>query len=147
MIDSPYLVEPGKKLKLAKRDTNEKGDFQDRDDAEPLVAKNLCKLDELQEVLYAEGKRSLLVVFQAMDAGGKDGAIRHIFSGVNPQGCHVTSFKSPSTLERAHDFLWRVHAQCPPRGMIGIFNRSHYEDVLIVRVHNLVPKDVWSKRY
>jgi PPK2 family polyphosphate:nucleotide phosphotransferase len=82
-----------------------------------------------------------------MDAGGKDGTIRHIFSGVNPQGCAVTSFKSPSTIERAHDFLWRVHAAAPANGMIGIFNRSHYEDVLIVRVHNLVPKDVWSKRY
>jgi len=147
MIESPYLVEPGKKPKLTKRDTSDKGDFKDRDDADPVVAKNLAKLDELQEVLYAEGKRALLVVFQAMDAGGKDGAIRHIFSGVNPQGCQVTSFKSPSTIERAHDFLWRVHAQCPPRGMIGIFNRSHYEDVLIVRVHNLVPKEVWSRRF
>src|SRR5690242_20384675 len=111
MIESPYLVEPGKKLKLAKRDTNDNGEFAGREEAEPLVAKNLAKLDELQEVLYAESKRSLLVVFQAMDAGGKDGAIRHIFSGVNPQGCQVTSFKSPSTLERSHDFLWRVHAQ------------------------------------
>jgi PPK2 family polyphosphate:nucleotide phosphotransferase len=147
MIESPYLVEPGKKLKLAKRDTSDKGNFADRTDAEPLVAKNLQKLSALQEVLYGEGKRSLLVVFQAMDAGGKDGAIRHIFSGVNPQGCQVTSFKAPSTIERAHDFLWRVHMQVPPRGMIGIFNRSHYEDVLIVRVHNIVPKDVWSKRY
>jgi PPK2 family polyphosphate:nucleotide phosphotransferase len=147
MIDSPYLVEPGKKLKLSRRDSSEKGKFDDREEAEPVVAKNLAKLSELQEVLYAESKRSLLVVFQAMDAGGKDGAIRHIFSGVNPQGCQVTSFKSPSSLERAHDFLWRVHQQVPPRGMIGIFNRSHYEDVLIVRVHNLVPKDVWSKRF
>ena len=109
MIDSPYLVEPGKKLKLDKLDTSDKGDFKDRDEAEPLVEKNLKKLASLQEVLYAESKRSLLVVFQAMDAGGKDGAISHIFSGVNPQGCSVTSFKSPSTLERAHDFLWRVH--------------------------------------
>jgi PPK2 family polyphosphate:nucleotide phosphotransferase len=147
MIDSPYLVEPGKKLKLSKLPTDDKGDFKDRDDAAPGTEKNLAKLDALQEVLYAESKRSILIVLQAMDAGGKDGAIRHIFSGVNPQGCSVTSFKSPSTLERAHDFLWRVHDACPARGMIGIFNRSHYEDVLIVRVHNLVPKDVWSKRY
>jgi len=147
MIDSPYLVEPGKKLKLDKRDTSDKGKFEDREEAEVVVAKNLAKLAELQGVLYAESKRSLLVVFQAMDAGGKDGAIRHIFSGVNPQGCQVTSFKSPSPLERAHDFLWRVHAQCPPKGMIGIFNRSHYEDVLIVRVHNIVPKAVWGRRY
>jgi PPK2 family polyphosphate:nucleotide phosphotransferase len=147
MIDSPYLVEPGKKLKLSKCDTNDKGQFKDREDAEKVVAKNLAKLAELQEVLYAESKRSILLVFQAMDAGGKDGAISHIFSGVNPQGCQVTSFKSPSTLERSHDFLWRIHQHVPPRGMIGIFNRSHYEDVLIVRVHNLVPKEVWGKRF
>ncbi len=147
MIDSPYLVEPGKKLKLSKCDTNDKGHFKDREDAEKAVAKNLAKLAELQEVLYAESKRSILLVFQAMDAGGKDGAISHIFSGVNPQGCQVTSFKSPSTLERSHDFLWRIHQHVPPRGMIGIFNRSHYEDVLIVRVHNLVPKEVWGKRF
>jgi polyphosphate kinase 2 (PPK2 family) len=116
MIDSPYLVEPGKKLKLEKRDTNDKGDFEDREEAEVVISKNLAKLTELQEVLYAESKRSLLVVFQAMDAGGKDGAIRHIFSGVNPQGCQVTSFKSPSSLEKSHDFLWRVHTQCPDAG-------------------------------
>src|SRR5581483_3501084 len=89
----------------------------------------------------------LLVVLQAMDAGGKDGAIRHIFSGINPQGCVVTSFKAPTSTERAHDFLWRVHKETPARGMIGIFNRSHYEDVLIVRVHDLVPKEIWSRRY
>src|SRR5436305_1049240 len=127
MIDSPYLVQPGKKLKLNKRDTSDKGDFADREDAEALVTKNLGKLNGLQEVLYAESKRSLLVVLQAMDAGGKDGAIRHIFSGINPQGCVVTSFKSPTSTERAHDFLWRVHKEVPARGMIGIFNRSHYE--------------------
>ena len=147
MIESPYLVTPGKKFKLSKIDTSDKGDFKDRSEAEPVVAKNLAKLTKLQEILYAESKRSLLVVLQAMDAGGKDGTIRHIFSGVNPQGCAVTSFKAPSTIERAHDFLWRVHSAAPANGMIGIFNRSHYEDVLIVRVHNLVPKDVWSKRY
>jgi PPK2 family polyphosphate:nucleotide phosphotransferase len=147
MIDSPYLVEPGKKLKLSKHDTADKGKFEDREEAETVIAKNLEKLAELQEVLYAESKRSLLVVLQAMDAGGKDGTIRHIFSGVNPQGCQVTSFKSPSLLERSHDFLWRVHQQAPPKGMIGIFNRSHYEDVLIVRVHKIVPKEIWSKRY
>jgi PPK2 family polyphosphate:nucleotide phosphotransferase len=147
MIDSSYLVEPDKKLKLSKCDTSDKGDFKDREDAQDACDKNLKKLAELQEVLYAESKRSLLVVFQAMDAGGKDGAIDHIFSGVNPQGCAVTSFKSPSTLERSHDFLWRIHAHAPARGMIGIFNRSHYEDVLVVRVHDLVPKEVWSKRF
>jgi PPK2 family polyphosphate:nucleotide phosphotransferase len=105
------------------------------------------ELSDLQQRLWAEGQRSLLVVLQAMDAGGKDGAIRKVFGGVNPQGCRVTSFKAPSEEELAHDFLWRVHRATPARGEIGIFNRSHYEDVLIVRVHDLVPKSVWSKRY
>jgi PPK2 family polyphosphate:nucleotide phosphotransferase len=105
------------------------------------------ELAELQERLWAENRRSLLVVLQALDAGGKDGAIRKVFSGVNPQGCRVTSFKAPSEEELAHDFLWRIHKATPRKGEIGIFNRSHYEDVLIVRVHDLVPKSVWSKRY
>jgi PPK2 family polyphosphate:nucleotide phosphotransferase len=105
------------------------------------------QLAELQERLWAENRRSLLVVLQALDAGGKDGAIRKVFSGVNPQGCRVTSFKAPSEEELAHDFLWRIHKATPRKGEIGIFNRSHYEDVLIVRVHDLVPKSVWSKRY
>jgi PPK2 family polyphosphate:nucleotide phosphotransferase len=105
------------------------------------------RLDELQNALYAESKRSLLVVLQARDAGGKDGTIRRVFSSVNPQGCSVTAFKAPSDLELAHDFLWRVHTAVPARGMIGIFNRSHYEDVLVVRVHKLVPRKVWKARY
>jgi PPK2 family polyphosphate:nucleotide phosphotransferase len=105
------------------------------------------ELAELQERLWAENQRSLLVVLQALDAGGKDGAIRKVFTGVNPQGCRVTSFKAPTEEELAHDFLWRVHKATPRKGEIGIFNRSHYEDVLIVRVHDLVPKSVWSKRY
>jgi PPK2 family polyphosphate:nucleotide phosphotransferase len=147
MMDSPYLVEPGKKLKLPKRATDDTGDFKDKDDAAPATKKNLEKLDELQELLYAEAKRALLVVFQAMDAGGKDGAIEHVFSGVNPQGCSVTSFKAPTHLEAAHDFLWRHHDAAPRKGMIGIHNRSHYEAVLIERVHELVPKSVWQPRY
>jgi PPK2 family polyphosphate:nucleotide phosphotransferase len=105
------------------------------------------RLDELQNALYAESKRALLVVLQARDAGGKDGTIRRVFSSVNPQGCTVTSFKPPTPVELAHDYLWRVHAAVPARGMIGIFNRSHYEDVLAVRVHKLVPKKVWKLRY
>ena len=105
------------------------------------------RLDELQNALYAESKRSLLVVLQARDAGGKDGTIRRVFSSVNPQGCTVTAFKRPTPIELAHDYLWRVHASLPARGMIGIFNRSHYEDVLAVRVHKLVPKKVWKSRY
>jgi PPK2 family polyphosphate:nucleotide phosphotransferase len=105
------------------------------------------RLSGLQERLWAENERSLLVVLQAIDAGGKDGTIRRVFGGVNPQGCDVTSFKAPSEEELAHDFLWRVHKATPRQGGIAIFNRSHYEDVLIVRVHDLVPKAVWSKRY
>jgi PPK2 family polyphosphate:nucleotide phosphotransferase len=106
-----------------------------------------ARLDELQHALYAESKRALLVVLQARDAGGKDGTIRRVFSSVNPQGCAVTTFKAPSHLELAHDYLWRVHAAIPAYGTIGIFNRSHYEDVLAVRVHKLVPKKVWKERY
>jgi PPK2 family polyphosphate:nucleotide phosphotransferase len=105
------------------------------------------RLAELQGRLYAESDRSLLVVLQALDAGGKDGTIKHVFMGVNPQGCTVTSFKQPNDHERAHDFLWRIHQNTPHRGMIGIFNRSHYEDVLVVRVHGLVPEHVWRRRY
>ncbi|CAN5153627.1 polyphosphate kinase 2 family protein [soil metagenome] len=105
------------------------------------------RLAELQERLYAEGRRSLLLVLQAMDAGGKDGTIKHVFRGVNPQGTTVTSFKVPTPEEAAHDFLWRVHRATPRHGEIGIFNRSHYEDVVVVRVHGRVGPDVWRDRY
>jgi PPK2 family polyphosphate:nucleotide phosphotransferase len=98
-------------------------------------------------MLYAEGKQSLLVVLQATDTAGKDGTIRHVFRGVNPQGVQVTSFKQPSAEELSHDFLWRIHQHVPPKGYISVFNRSHYEDVLVVRVENIVPKNVWNKRY
>jgi PPK2 family polyphosphate:nucleotide phosphotransferase len=104
-------------------------------------------LSEYQERLWAEGAQSLLIVLQAMDTGGKDGTIRKVLSGVNPQGVKVVSFKSPSSTELAHDFLWRIHSQAPARGEIGVFNRSHYEDVLIVRVKNLLPEEVWRERY
>jgi PPK2 family polyphosphate:nucleotide phosphotransferase len=147
MIKSLYLVKPGKDLKLSKLDTADTGDFKDKEDAEPAIEKHLEKLRKLQGLLYAEAKRALLVVFQAMDAGGKDGAIEHVFSGLNPQGCSVTSFKAPSHEELAHDYLWRIHIATPRRGIIGIFNRSHYESVLVERVKKLVPKEVWSKRY
>ncbi len=147
MVETPYLVQPGKKFRLKDFKTDSTDGFKDKDDAAPVTEKNLAKLAEVQELLYASGKYALLVVFQAMDAGGKDGSIKHIFSGVNPQGCQVTSFKKPTALELAHDYLWRIHAAAPPRGMIGIFNRSHYESVLVERVHSLVPKSVWSKRY
>jgi PPK2 family polyphosphate:nucleotide phosphotransferase len=105
------------------------------------------ELEELQELLYAEGKHKLLIVLQAMDTGGKDGTIRHVFEGVNPQGVKVAGFKVPTRVELAHDYLWRVHKHTPGKGEIVIFNRSHYEDVLVVRVHNLVPEQVWSQRY
>ncbi len=107
----------------------------------------LDRLEKLQCRLYAEAKRALLVVLQARDAGGKDGTIKKVFGPLNPQGCVVTSFGVPTKLELAHDFLWRVHNAVPPRGAIGIFNRSHYEDVLVVRVKNLVPRSVWATRY
>ena len=112
------------------------------------VSKDLYDdLARLQERLYAEGERSLLVVLQALDAGGKDGTIKHVFRGLNPAGSKVVSFKVPSAEERSHDFLWRVHAKAPAKGEIVVFNRSHYEDVLIVRVHGLVPEEVWRPRY
>ena len=147
MIESPFRIQPDKKLNLRKLSTDDTNGFKDRTLAEEAAGKNLKKLRELQDILYAEGKQSLLVVLQAIDAGGKDGTIDHIFSGVNPQGCHVTSFKVPTPLEKAHDFLWRYHAATPARGMIGIFNRSHYESVIVERVHGFAPKPVWKKRY
>jgi PPK2 family polyphosphate:nucleotide phosphotransferase len=112
-----------------------------------LLADLGAKTWEYQEKLYAEQKRSLLVVLQAMDAGGKDGTISHVFRGLNPQGVKVSSFKVPTDQELAHDFLWRVHERAPAKGEIGVFNRSHYEDVLVVRVHDIVPESVWRPRY
>ena len=147
MVDSPYLVKPGKKFKLTRIDPDDTGKYKDKEHARPDVEENLRALDLLQEVLYAQAKYAVLIVFQAMDAGGKDGAIEHIFSGVNPQGCSVASFKAPSHLELAHDYLWRYHLAVPRKGMIGIFNRSHYESVLVERVKGIAPRKVWSKRY
>jgi len=147
MIDSPYIVKPDTKVRLDDWETDDTGKFKSKQDAASVIDKNLEKLQKLQALLYAEARHSLLIVLQAMDAGGKDGAISHVFSGVNPQGCDVTSFKVPSTIEKAHDFLWRIHRATPSRGMIGIFNRSHYESVLVERVKDLVPEKVWSKRY
>jgi PPK2 family polyphosphate:nucleotide phosphotransferase len=111
------------------------------------LRQSLSRIDELQHLLYAENRRALLIVLQAMDAGGKDGLIRHVMSGFNPQGCSVTSFKVPTSEEADHDFLWRIHRNVPRLGEVGIFNRSHYEDVLVARVRGLVPRDVWSRRY
>jgi PPK2 family polyphosphate:nucleotide phosphotransferase len=142
-----FLVRPGERIKLRKIDAGYKGEHNSKKDALPKIEKHCGKLAKLQQVLYAEKKHSLLVVLQALDAGGKDGTINHVMSAMNPQGATVTSFKQPAAEDREHDFLWRVHPHAPARGWIGIFNRSHYEDVLIVRVHNLVPKRMWSERY
>lgn len=135
---NPYRVKPDQHVKLIHEDADDIGDRKNEADAQDRTDRLRLKLSALQERLYAEGKRSVLIVLQGTDTSGKDGVIRHVMSGVNPQGCSVTSFKSPTPLERAHDFLWRVHAACPPRGYIGIFNRSHYEDVLITRVHGWI---------
>jgi PPK2 family polyphosphate:nucleotide phosphotransferase len=118
-----------------------------KDHAAKAMPAHVERLAALHDLLYAEHKRSLLIVLQGMDAAGKDGTIKHVMSGVNPQGCSVTSFKQPGTQDLDHDFLWRIHAAVPPKGSIGIFNRSQYEDVLIARVHALVPPAVWKKRY
>jgi PPK2 family polyphosphate:nucleotide phosphotransferase len=142
-----FIVKPGDRVKLRKIDAGYKGKHISKKDALPLIEKYCEKLAKLQHVLYAEKKRSLLVVLQALDAAGKDGTIDHVMSAMNPQGTTVTSFKQPTSEDRARDFLWRVHPHVPAQGAVAIFNRSYYEDVLAVRVHNLAPKEVWSERY
>ena len=142
-----FRVEPGRKIDLEKIDADWKPDGLSRDEAEEEFKRLTEKLRGLQHLMYAENKSSLLVVLQGRDAAGKDGTIRHVFGPMNPQGCKVTSFKVPSKIELAHDFLWRCHIAAPQRGQVGIFNRSHYEDVLVVRVHDLVPKSEWSRRF
>jgi PPK2 family polyphosphate:nucleotide phosphotransferase len=137
-IKSPYLIKPHTKVRLDKISSSDTGDFKSEESAKAVLPNHCDALDHLQDVFYASQSKALLIVLQGMDTAGKDGTISHIFSGVNPQGCDVASFKVPTPLESRHDFLWRVHAQVPPRGMIGIFNRSHYEDVLSPRVHKLI---------
>ena len=139
-------VRPGSHVRLDRRDHGATYGW-DKAAAEPELAKQQERLAGLQDRFWAEAKRSVLVVLQGIDAAGKDGTINKVMEAFNPQGCPVTSFKVPSTEELAHDYLWRVHRAVPRKGEIGIFNRSHYEDVLIVRVHDLVPRAVWSKRY
>lgn len=153
-----FLIKQGSKLKLKDHKADET-DGLNKAKAVEALQKNVDKLAALQDTLYAEDKHSLLVIFQAMDAAGKDGAIRHVFSGVNPQGCHVVSFKQPSDEELQHDFLWRCAKNLPERGKIGIFNRSHYEEVLVVRVHPAIlqnqplpdkaknAKNIWKTRF
>jgi PPK2 family polyphosphate:nucleotide phosphotransferase len=143
-----YQVKPGEKVKLSKWDPNDTGEFKDRkEEGLAEVAKLNKKLEGLQEMLYAEHRHKVLVVLQAMDTGGKDGAIRRVFEGVNPQGVHVAGFTVPTQEELDHDYLWRVHKMTPGKGEMVIFNRSHYEDVLVVRVHNYVPPEEWRKRF
>lgn len=149
----------GKKLNLKNHKTDFTGDYKDKTDAVDDLQKNVARLAELQDVLYAQNVHALLIIFQAMDAAGKDGAIKHVMSGLNPQGCQVFSFKQPSSEELDHDYLWRCAKSAPERGRLGIFNRSYYEEVLVVRVHpqilqtQLIPNDVkndkniWKKRF
>lgn len=142
-----FIVEPGTTVRLAKIDPSYKGRHETHDTARPEIAAQVERMSQLQYLLYADAGRSLLIVLQGLDAAGKDGVIRHLFTGMNPQATSVAAFKEPSTFELAHDFLWRVHLRAPCRGEVVIFNRSHYEDVLVTRVHDLVPRSVWSKRY
>jgi PPK2 family polyphosphate:nucleotide phosphotransferase len=143
-----YRIEPGKKFNLKDYSPDDLGDF-DGKKQKGIQKLSECRteIDRLQEILYAENKHRILIVLQAMDGGGKDGTIRGVFDGVNPQGVRVISFKVPTPVELAHDYLWRIHSQTPGKGEIVVFNRSHYEDLLVVRVHNIVPKEVWKKRY
>ncbi len=143
-----YLVKPETKVNLSKRDPNDTGDFKGgKEEGLAKLEKLNSKLEALQELLFAEHKHKVLVVLQAMDTGGKDGAIRRVFDRVNPAGVRVASFKAPTPEELDHDYLWRVHKVVPGKGELVVFNRSHYEDVLVVRVHNIVPPEVWGKRF
>jgi len=143
---SQFRIPPGQRIHLNDCDPANTSKY-DKREALGKAKKLRDKMSDLQQRLFAERKRSLLICLQALDAGGKDGVIKHVIGSMNPDGCHVANFKEPTQQELAHDFLWRVEAQTPACGEIAIFNRSHYEDVLIVRVHNLVPKSIWSQRY
>ncbi len=141
-----YRVKPGKKVRLDERPTRYQGPL-DKEHAHTLLAYQHQRMKDLQEKLYAEGKQALLIVFQAMDAAGKDSTVRHVFAPLDAAGCHVTSFKAPSKEELAHDYLWRVHQHTPRRGDLAVFNRSHYEEVLIVRVKGWAPEKTWKRRF
>jgi PPK2 family polyphosphate:nucleotide phosphotransferase len=157
-LANPYRVENGKKFRLKDFDPEDTGNIHSKSHAEKLLAKGIADMSDLQDKLYAQDSWAVLLIFQAMDAAGKDGAIKHVMSGVNPQGVQVYSFKAPSPEELNHDYLWRTMQRDPERGRIGIFNRSYYEEVLVVRVHHelmknerippeLVTKDVWKERF
>ncbi len=142
-----FRVTPGSKVDLGKVDAGFKDKHESHEHALPEIEAYSQKMHDLQYLMYAEGKRSLLICLQGRDAAGKDGTINHVLAAMNPQGCSVTGFKVPTKEEAAHDFLWRCHKHTPGKGEVAIFNRSHYEDVLVQRVHNMVPKDVWTRRY
>lgn len=154
---SNYLVRPNSRIDLSKIKTDLTDEKISKDTFEKILSRNIQKISELQEKLYAENKYAVLLIFQGMDASGKDSLIKNVMSGLNPQGTQVFSFKEPSKQELDHDYLWRIHKAMPERGRIGIFNRSHYEEVLIVRVHNLISKqnippnliskNIWKQRY
>jgi PPK2 family polyphosphate:nucleotide phosphotransferase len=146
-IGKRLVVEPGKRLKLSSRDPDDTSGIRDKAAADATLQRNIRNLFNHQILLEASDQYAVLVVLQAIDAGGKDGTIKHVMTGLNPQACRVTSFKVPTGEELREDFLWRVHKAVPKRGEIGIFNRSHYEDVLVVRVHGEVPRKVWQARY
>jgi PPK2 family polyphosphate:nucleotide phosphotransferase len=140
-------VKPGSKIRLKHFDPGYHGKHESHKAALLEIQENLQKIEGLQYLMYAENKHSLLIVLQGLDAAGKDGVVRHVLTGMNPSGCVSVNFKQPTAKELAHDFLWRVHPHVPAKGSVAIFNRSHYEDVLVARVHDLVPEKVWSKRY
>lgn len=157
-LSKAYRIEDGKKFRLKDFDPGDTGSIKSKDEGEKLLSRSIVELAALQDKLYAQDRWAILLIFQAMDAAGKDGAIKHVMSGINPQGCQVYSFKAPSAEELDHDYLWRNMVRVPERGRIGIFNRSYYEEVLVVRVHPeifanekippvLLGKDIWQERF
>lgn len=146
-LTDKLIVKPGTQVRLKTLPTDTTPGIKGKPDVEAILRKTAEKMAVLQYLMFAESKRALLIVLQAMDTGGKDGSIKHVMTGLNPAGVRVTSFKVPSAEEMSHDFLWRIHHAVPPKGDFGIFNRSQYEDVIVVRVHDLVPRSVWKARY
>jgi len=157
-LSDPYRIDHGKKFRLKDFDPADIGHFHSKEHAQELLDKGICDMQVLQDKLYAQDRWGVLIILQALDAAGKDGLIKHVMSGVNPQGCQVYSFKQPSSEELNHDYMWRAHVRMPERGHIGIFNRSYYEEALVVRVHSdilkaeripeeLVGKNIWQERF
>ena len=142
-----FIVKPGRKIQLSKIDTSFTAGLAGKGQSEPMLQKHLRRISDFQYKLYARSRQGMLIVLQAIDTGGKDGLIRHVMTGFNPQSCRVRAFKAPTAEELAHDFLWRVHSQTPRLGEVVVFNRSHYEDIVAVRVRKLAGNDVWQARY